>query len=100
MPQDTLYIGTNGHVAAIDTANGNERWRTKLGQGFTSTAQADVTILLDGDRLLAGSMGHLYCIDATNGAVVWQNDLEGLGYNDITMAMAGTSVQITTRAQR
>jgi hypothetical protein len=35
-----------------------------------------------------------------NGAIVWQNDLEGLGYNDITMAMAGTSVQITTRAQR
>jgi outer membrane protein assembly factor BamB len=69
-----VYIGIKGHVLALDTATGTERWRTKLkGSDF-------VHVVSDGDRLFAAVRGELYCLDGATGTVLWNNRLAGLGY--------------------
>lgn len=94
MADETLYIGSNGHVCAFRVSDGREAWRTKLGGGVLSATTAqDVCVLHHGGRILAGCRGHLFCLDAATGHVLWQNELKGLGYNDVTLAMAGKSIQ-------
>jgi outer membrane protein assembly factor BamB len=95
MEKELLYIGSNGHVAAIDPETGNEVWRTPLGGSglFSSTKAADVCVLQHEGRVFAGSQGHLFCLDAATGATLWQNGLKGMGYNDVTLAIAGKSIQ-------
>ena len=94
MAKDILYIGSNGHVAAIDPATGNEIWRTRLGGGiFSVTASQDVCVLEHDGRVFAGSKGHLFCLDAASGQIQWENQLSGLGHNDVTLAIAGKSIQ-------
>lgn len=95
MSSSLLYIACNATVAAIDPGEGREVWRTKLGTGglFAGTTGQDVCLLEDDGRLFAGCGGHLFCLDAGTGAVLWHNDLKGLGFNDVTLAMAGKSVQ-------
>jgi outer membrane protein assembly factor BamB len=102
MNERTLFIGSNGHVAAIDVETGEELWRTKLGGTgiFSSTAYADVCILEHESRVFAGAMGHLFCLDARNGEVLWRNDLKGMGHNDVTLAMAGKSIQFVATVSR
>jgi outer membrane protein assembly factor BamB len=93
MSADTLYIGTNGHVAAIRITDGEEVWRRKLGGFLSETGSQDVCVLEHDARVLAGCQGHLFCLDANNGEQLWHNDLKGLGYNDVTLAVAGKSIQ-------
>ena len=94
MTHDTLYIGCNGHVAAIRTADGGELWRTQLQSGFFSApSQQDVCVLHHNGSLFAGSNGHLFCLDAASGQFLWHNELSGLGHNDVTLAIGDKSVQ-------
>lgn len=83
-PAEPLYIGTNHHVAAIDTANGSELWRTKLPEALSI-----VSILVRGEIVFAGTGGHLYALDRFSGRVLWHNGLKGLGHMPITLAMVG-----------
>lgn len=98
MEKELLYIGSNGHVAAIDPESGNEVWRAVLGGGgmFTSTGSQDVTVIQHGDRVFAGCYGHLFCLDAATGRIHWQNGLKGMGYNDVTLSIGGKSVQFVS----
>lgn len=94
----TLFIGCNGSVAAIDPSSGRELWRTRLENGlFSPTAQQDICLLENEGRVYAGCAGHLFALDARTGRVLWHNELKGLGHNDVTLAMAGKSVQIVSR---
>jgi outer membrane protein assembly factor BamB len=90
-----LYIACNGTVAAIDPATGRERWRTPLRTGsiLGGNGRADVCILEHEGRVYAGSHGHLFCLDGATGRIRWTNELKGMGFNDVTLAMAGKSVQ-------
>jgi len=90
-----LYIGCNGHVAAVDPATGREKWRTELRTGtvLSGNSRQDVCILEHERRVYAGTHGHLFCLDAETGRIRWTNELKGMGYNDVTLAMAGKSVQ-------
>ena len=101
MPQANLFIGTNGHIVAIDPGNGQEKWRTRLGSGMLSpTTRQDVCVLEHEGRVFAGSFGHLFCLDAQSGHILWQNELDGLGHNDVTLAIAGKSIQfVATHTQ-
>lgn len=97
MSGELLYIGCNGHVAAIRPEDGQEVWRTKLTGGFWSvTTYADVCVLEHEGRVFAGSNGHLFCLDATTGQILWHNQLKGLGHNDVTLAMAGKAIQFVS----
>jgi outer membrane protein assembly factor BamB len=98
-----LYMATNGFVAAVDPATGREVWRTALKDGaalFSSTLGSDVCILEHEGRVFAGCKGHLFCLDGASGRVLWHNDLKGLGHDDVTLAMAGKSVQFITTVER
>lgn len=93
-----LYAACNGHVIAIHPATGKEIWRTSLRSGWSSaTACEDVCLLADGGQVFAGCMGHLFALDAATGVILWHNELPALGYNDVTLAMAGKSVQVISR---
>lgn len=72
--KNTIIIGVGGHVVALDTATGVERWRTKL----KATAQ-HVTLWDTGERVYAGAHGELYCLSTASGEILWHNKLKGLG---------------------
>ncbi|HEX6904556.1 MAG TPA: PQQ-binding-like beta-propeller repeat protein [Thermoanaerobaculia bacterium] len=89
-----LYAGCNGILIAISPETGQEVWRTTLGGSiFSEQSGQDVCILEHDGKVFAGSFGHVYALDAQTGAILWRNELQGLGYNDVTLAMAGKSVQ-------
>src|SRR5262245_52205414 len=92
-----LYLGCNGHVVAIDPADGREIWRTALKAGFLATvALVDVAVLEHEGTVFAGSNGHLFALDGKTGEIMWHNHLEGLGHNDVSLTMLGKSVQFAS----
>jgi len=98
---NTLFIGSNGYVAAVDVMTGQERWRTKLQSGaFTATGHSDVSVIVRGGFVFAGSQGHLFCLDAESGGVVWHNELGGMGYNDVSLALENVSIQYLQKVER
>jgi outer membrane protein assembly factor BamB len=101
MSDENLYIGTNGHVAAIDPRTGKELWRTKLGNSVLSApTRQDVSVLEHQGLVFAGSYGHLFCLNASSGETLWHNELGGLGHNDVTLAIAGKSIQFVATHTR
>ncbi len=90
--QHPLVIGTNSHVAAIDPNSGQELWRTKI-QSTTLGSGSDVSVLVKDGFIFAGSNGRLICLDHASGNILWSNELKGLSYNDVSLAMEGVSVQ-------
>lgn len=102
MPRDQqhrLFVGIHNSVVAIDTRNGNELWRSRLGGGF-------VSILWDGAQLFASAKGQVFCLDPRDGAVLWNSPLKGLGMGIVTMASSrfagadsqGTMAEVQHRA--
>jgi outer membrane protein assembly factor BamB len=77
-PGGTLYIGLGGHVVAIDTATGEELWRTKL------KIASCVTLTVRSGAVFGGAAGELFCLDPSTGAVRWRNRLPGLGMGLLT----------------
>lgn len=97
----SLFIGSNGQVAAIDMVTGEVRWQTKLQSGmFCATGGADVSVIVRGGFVFAGSQGHLFCLDAESGGVIWHNELSGMGYNDVSLALENVSVQYVQKVER
>jgi outer membrane protein assembly factor BamB len=90
-----LFIGIAGNVLALDRANGEEVWRSKLkGYEFVNVA------LLDG-ALYATAAGELFCLDPATGEFRWRNQLKGLGLGLISIAMStGQSVTLEAEKQR
>ena len=100
MPTDSLIIGCNGYVSAIDPKTGEEVWRTKLRDGVLGGSRgADVSVLIDGNQIFAGCSGRIYSLDALNGTILWTNDLKGLGFNEVALARQGTNTQFITRVE-
>jgi outer membrane protein assembly factor BamB len=99
--QKPLFIGSNGYVCAIDPSSGTEIWRTKLQEGMLkATAYQDVSVVVREGVIYAGSQGHLFALDAGSGRVLWHNPLKGLGFNDISIAFEGVSVQYIQKEVR
>jgi outer membrane protein assembly factor BamB len=79
---DLLFIGTYGHVRALDKKTGQDRWQTNL----SSTGYEVVTLLHEDGVLFAGTCGHVFALDAATGVILWRNDLIGLSHKHMTMA--------------
>ena len=79
-PRHLLFVGIYHSVAALDTRNGEEVWRTKIG-GMTF-----VNVLFDGVELFATTKGEAFRLDPQTGALVWQSKLPGLGRGTATLA--------------
>jgi outer membrane protein assembly factor BamB len=98
--QRNLFIGSNGHVCAIDPGTGVEIWRTRLQEGvMTATHSADVSVLVKDGRVFAGSQGHLFALDGDSGVILWHNELEGLRFNDIALAFEGQAIQFLQKVE-
>ena len=101
MQTDIVIIGCNGYVAAIQTGNGEELWRTKLWASLLGGSRGlDVSVLIDGNKIFAGCSGRIFAIDVTDGKVLWENELSGIGYNEVALAKQGTSTQFITRVEQ
>ena len=81
---DTLYVGIQRSVLAVDSATGAIRWSRELPNSGLSLGF--VTVHLHGDRIFASTAGQLTCLDAATGAVVWHKVLEGYGIGFVTLA--------------
>lgn len=98
MQKDVVIIGCNGYVSCINTDDGVELWRTKLWDGLLGGSRGkDVSVLIDGTRVYAGCDGYLYALDVATGDIIWNNELKGLGRNEVALAKHGTSTQFITR---
>lgn len=101
MQKDILIIGCNGYVAAIDTIAGKEIWRTKLREGMLGGSRGnDVSVLVADSKVLAGCNGRIYGLNIADGSILWSNDLEGIGFNEVALAMQGVHTQYITRVER
>lgn len=78
-PRHVLYIGIYNSVLALDTRDGSEVWRTKIG------GMSFVNVLWDGEELYVSSKGECWRLDPKNGSILWHNKLKGLGHGIITM---------------
>ena len=88
-------------MAAIDVARGRQAWRTRLRSGFFGgTRYKDACVIEHEGRVYAGSHGYVFALDARTGLLLWQNELKGLGYNDVTLAIAGKSIQFVASHTR
>ena len=98
----SLFIGTNGSVAAIDSSTGEILWATELRTGgiLSSTRGEDVSVILRDGQVFAGCSGHLFCLSAETGEIRWHNDLKGFGHNDVSLALEGVSVQYLEKLAR
>jgi len=91
--EQNLYIGSNGHVSAVDIQTGAELWRVKLQSGvMTATTREDVSVIVRDGVIYAGSNGHIFAL-SPDGRILWHNPLKGIGHNDIALAFEGQSVQ-------
>lgn len=70
---DTLYVsGVGGFVYALDAANGNERWKTRV------TGYAYATPAIANGRVFVGTYGRrLYAFSARTGREQWSLTLDG-----------------------
>ena len=70
---DAEYSGTNGHVYALDAADGTTLWSTPANvDGYTGASPA-----LAHDTLYFTADGSLHAVDATTGADVWTSQICG-----------------------
>lgn len=75
-----LFVGIYNSVVALDTRDGNEVWRVKLG------GMSLVNVFWDGEELFASSKGEVFQLDRKSGQVLWHNKMKGLGTGFVTLA--------------
>lgn len=96
--QNTLYIQSNGRVAAIDKLNGDIVWEVKLSQYVKGTTFHHAQLLLEGENLFVGVSGIVFCLNALDGSLVWKNELKGWGYYFVSMAGASSTAASSSLA--
>ncbi|RPI62210.1 MAG: hypothetical protein EHM48_04450 [Planctomycetaceae bacterium] len=85
--RNLLFVGTHGHVRAIDKRTGADIWTTSL----PDTGYTIVSLLYEAGLVFAGSKGYVFALDATSGRICWSNQLSGLGYEHMILATASQS---------
>ena len=83
MAPSLIFVGVKGCVMALDTSNGHEVWRAKLGgSDFVNVAIEDANIY-------ATTRGEVFCLSATSGEIRWHNPLKGCGLGLVSIGLAG-----------
>ena len=81
---DYLFVGTHGHVTALEKATGERLWTTSLPRGGYGV----VSLLVEDDFLFCASGGRVYALDPGTGEIVWKNGLSGLGLGPVFLTTA------------
>jgi outer membrane protein assembly factor BamB len=74
-PNDLLFVGFNGRVAALARHSGELVWKWKC----PKPSGRMVAVLVQDKYLYASSSGYTYCLDALTGEQLWDNPLIGMG---------------------
>ena len=85
--KDYLFLGTHGHVIAVEKRTGTKVWEKSL----PSTGYAVVSILFEDDLLFCASGGRVFALDPDSGEVRWENSLKGLGMGLVYLATVNSN---------
>ena len=98
--KNTLFIFSNGRVAAINKKDGTIIWEVKVRQYLSSSMSYQFAqINVEGDKIYLGFAGILLCLHTKDGSLVWKNELKGWGYSFVSMAnVNGESVMAANAA--
>jgi outer membrane protein assembly factor BamB len=97
-PNDFLFLGTHGHVVAVNKRNGRKAWQMSL----PKTGWDVVAIVYEEDTLFCATKGRLFALDPFSGEILWKNDLKGLGSDLVflTTAQSNNTEAIMTLLKR
>ncbi len=84
---DLVFVGTYGHVLAVDKQRGETLWTASL----PSTGWGVVAIVYEDDTLYCASGGRLFALDPKNGHILWTNKMKGLGSGPVYLTTAQSS---------
>jgi outer membrane protein assembly factor BamB len=71
-----------------------------VGKGMLGSSGQDVSVIIADGVVFAGSHGKLFCLDLQTGEIRWENELKGMGYNDISLSIEGVSIQYLQKVVR
>lgn len=91
---ETMYIFSNGRVAAISKKDGSIIWEVKLKEHLSSgMAYSIAQISVEDDKIYVGISGILLCLSTKDGSLIWKNELKGWGYGFVSMANAVSNAE-------
>jgi outer membrane protein assembly factor BamB len=94
MYSERLIVGIRGQVVAIDTATGAEAWRTPLPiTSFLASRNDIVSVLKKEGVIFAATSGFVFALAESDGQVLWKNELPGLGFNEVSLALDGSAIK-------
>lgn len=99
-----IFLGTYGHVVALDKANGDVIWQTSL----PNTGYQYVSMLVEDGKLFCATAGRAFALDPANGRILWTNHLPGMGTGTVGLcsmhhspdASDGAAADIAARLAR
>lgn len=95
--KNTLFIFSNGRVAAIDKKTGDIIWEIKMKQyAGRSMSFSYGQIFAEDGKVYVGSAGMLFCLNAKDGSLLWKNELKGWGYQFVALANMGNEGAIAS----
>lgn len=102
-PERLLFVGTHGHVLALEKTTGQRVWERSLPR----TGYSVVSIVYEDGALYCASGGRVFALDPATGDVRWENYLPGMGSglvylttmqsNDTEAVMATLAAQVEQR---
>lgn len=86
-PNNSLFILSNGRVAAINKKDGQIIWEVKLKEYLSSAVTHAIgQISVEDNKIYVGISGILICLSTKDGSLIWKNELKGWGYQFVSMA--------------
>jgi outer membrane protein assembly factor BamB len=79
---------------ALARNTGEMVWSKTLDRG------GDVSLLLDGDRLIVSGDGYIYCLVPETGQIAWENPLSGYGRGVASLTSVRGHSSLTTQLQQ
>lgn len=94
MYSERLIVGIKGQVVAIDSTTGAEAWRTPLPiDSLLASKQATVSVLKKEGVVYAATSGFVFALAESDGRLLWKNELPGLGFNEVSLALDGAAMK-------
>ncbi|KAJ2955509.1 hypothetical protein NQZ79_g8502 [Umbelopsis isabellina] len=86
---DLLVVSSHGHIYCLHKKSGFRLWRNDFPAGRTGGLVS--LFITDTDQLLASAFGKTCCLDLFTGAHRWTNNMDGMGYHEISLMATPTN---------
>lgn len=81
---ELLFVGTNGHVLALEKRTGKTVWTTSL----PKTGWPLVAVVYEDEMLYCAAAGRVFAIEPRRGRIRWTNPLRGMSSSSVYLATA------------